>query len=58
MIADIYKYEVGSIYRQISKRYSRDSLSDRNKLFYLQSHYKEFTSVLAYKHGLDFVYRQ
>jgi len=58
LITDIYIHRVGNIYRQISKRYCRDRLLDNHHFIHFQSCNSVIMSVLAYKTGQNFGYRQ
>ena len=57
-IKEFCKPGVRSLSRQISKRYSCDSLLDILNLFHFQSCNSVFVSLVAYTTGQSFVYRQ
>jgi len=51
---------VGSLYRQMSRGYSRDSLQESSNLFHLQCYHQVLISVLLYKnsqHNVDKQYQ-
>jgi len=57
LIADIYKQWVGSLCRQLSKRYSRNSLPDNQTSIHVNSCQSVLMSVFVYKIGQHVVYR-
>jgi len=58
IIVDIYILVVVSLYREMTKIYSRDSLSDSNNLYHFQRCNQVFMSNLTYTNSQNSVYRQ
>jgi len=55
---NIDTHGVGSLYWQMSRGYSRNSLQDSNNLFHVQSYHQLFRSLLAYSNSENDVYNQ
>jgi len=58
LITNIHKHGVCSLYTQMSKGSSCDSLQDSNNLFHLHSYHWVFMSLLAYRNSQNNVYKQ